>query len=408
MDPIVELAPEMKAVRDEVMSAISAYKETANKQLEELKKNGVADPETKSALDKIVARMDDLETNWRRPGTPAMLSKTVGAVFCDSPEVASFVKRGWHKGGVGVKMSDGFYPVPKAGELEQKTTIDSSAVGSSTPGILVPSRVPGIIGPGLRPLRMRDLLTTRRTSNNAVEFVKENVFTNAASFQTEAVAKAESALTFTIDSAPVRTIAHWIPATRQVLDDFVELMTYIDTRLMYGLKQKEDLEILTGDGLGVHLSGLNVEATAYAGTYNAGSDTKIDRLRHAILEINAGTDEFPVDGIVLHPADWEDIELVKTEEGGVNKGSYIMGGPKGMAAPTIWNKPVVETTAMPSGKFLVGSFQLGAVLWDRMDATIDVSTEHSDYFTKNMVAIRAEERLALAVYRPTAFRYGSF
>lgn len=400
MSEQITLAPEIKAVRDDVMSAITEYKSYLGKQLDELKANGVAAPETKEAIDKVTARLDSLEASFRRPSEAVgTVSQTVGALFTSSDEFKTFTGRGWHKGGVAMKFK---------GLLEEKTLIDSTTIGSSTSGILTPQRVPGLVTLGLRELRMRNLLATFQTTKNAIEFVKENVFTNNASPQADGGAKGESALTFTIDNAPVRTIAHWIPASRQVLDDFAELMSYIDFRLMYGLKHREDYEILLGDGLGVHLSGLVTEATAYAGTYFAASDTKIDMLRHAILEVNAGTQEFPVDGIVLHPANWQEIELIKTEEGGANKGQYIMGGPANTAAPTIWGKPVVVTTAMPLGKFLVGSFQLGAALFDRMDAVIDVSTENEDYFIKNKVAIRAEERVAMPVYRPSAFRYGTF
>jgi hypothetical protein len=37
-----------------------------------------------------------------------------------------------------------------------------------------------------------------------------------------------------------------------------------------------------------------------------------------------------------------------------------------------------------------------------------ISTENADDFEKNMISIRCEERLALAVKRPEAFIYGSF
>ena len=128
--------------------------------------------------------------------------------------------------------------------FQSKTTITSTAVGSSTPGILVPERVTGIVGPPSRRIRVRDFIPTYPTRNNAVEFIHENAFTNAASPQTEGESKAESALTFTIDSSPVRTLAHWIPATRQVLDDFAELGLYLNSRLLTGLRDIEDYELL--------------------------------------------------------------------------------------------------------------------------------------------------------------------
>ena len=61
---------------------------------------------------------------------------------------------------------------------------------------------------------------------------------------------------------------------------------------------------------------------------------------------------------------------------------------------------------MTVDKFLIGAFDLAAQIFDRQDATVEVSTEDADNFQKNKVTIRAEERLALAVYRPEALVYG--
>jgi HK97 family phage major capsid protein len=223
----------------------------------------------------------------------------------------------------------------------------------------------------------------------------------------ETISKPESALTFTIDSAPVRTIAHWIPAAKQILDDFAQLQAYIDQRLLDGLKDNEDIEILMGDGTGQHLSGLITEATAYDTARNVASDTRIDKVNHAISQVE--DENLEASAIVLHQRDWRAIQLTKEETGGANTGMYLLGGPRGDAMPMLWGLPVatVNITAM-LGKFMVGAFSSAAAVWDREDARVDISTEHAEYFVRNMVAIRAEERLALTVYRTNAFVYGAF
>jgi HK97 family phage major capsid protein len=76
--------------------------------------------------------------------------------------------------------------------------------------------------------------------------------------------------------------------------------------------------------------------------------------------------------------------------------------------PNIWGIPVVATNTLPVGKFLVGAFDMAAGIFDRMNATVEVSRSHSDNFTKNMVTILAEERLALAIFRPASLVYGTF
>jgi HK97 family phage major capsid protein len=290
---------------------------------------------------------------------------------------------------------------------ETKTSILSSDLGSSTPGILNAQRVEAITPLAQRQLRIRDLLPQSRTTNNSVDFIKESAFTSAASPQTEGSAKGEAADTFTIDSERVTTIAHWLPMSVQVLDDLPELRKFIDNKLMYGVKLREETEIISGDDLGSHLRGLTLAASSYAGTYNSGSDTKADKLRHGILEL-AIRDE-AVTGMVLNPVDYHTIELIKDDVNGANTGRYVIGDPLGgaMTVRTLWGVPVVQSNSIASGRFLMGNFQM-AEIFDRQDATIDLSRDHDDYFIRNLVAVRCEERMTFIVRRPAAFTYGSY
>jgi len=285
-----------------------------------------------------------------------------------------------------------------------KTTVTSATVGSSTPGILTPERVAQFVQAARPPLVLRNLLTHRPTNANKVEFVRENVFTNAASPQVEGNAKAESALTFTIAYEAVRTLAHWIPATRQVLNDWTELQRIIEQTMLYGLALEEEQQILTGDGTGENLNGLVTQAAAYVGTYAAQDDTKLDTLRHAVLELRVANEK--PDFVVLNPADWHDIELIK--DAADNVGNYVVGVPTGAGnPPNLWGLKVVESPNISSGSFLVGD-SARAAIFDREEAAVVIATEHDDFFTKNLVAVRVEERIALAVFRTTAFLYGSF
>lgn len=128
--------------------------------------------------------------------------------------------------------------------------------------------------------------------------------------------------------------------------------------------------------------------------------TPIDRIRVALLQQILA--EFPANGIVLNPIDWAQIELTKD-----NEGRYIIGDPARGTTPLLWNLPVVQTPAITVDEFLVGAFNLGAQIFDRMYIEVVISTENDKDFENNMISIRAEERLALAVYRPEAFVTGS-
>ena len=112
--------------------------------------------------------------------------------------------------------------------------------------------------------------------------------------------------------------------------------------------------------------------------------------------------------MVLHPSDWRKMQVIKENSLGANTGNYILGGPAASPRKQLWDLPIVTTPAMLAGKFLVGAFQGNVQGFDRMRATVDVSTEHEDYFTRNMIAIRCEERVGLAIMSAAAFNYGSF
>lgn len=270
-----------------------------------------------------------------------------------------------------------------------------------------PLRVPGIVTPGERMQRVRDLLNIAPTTEGSIEYIEETGFTNNAQIQAaEKDVKGQSDLTFELKNAPVRTIAHWIPATRQVIADNGQLQNYIDGRLLYGLKVREDAQLLYGTGASGQILGLmtNPAVQMYYGGDAVTADaqhTMIDSVRMAMVLTEDA--EYPSDGVVLNHRDWAKIETLKGDDGHYLWVNVTLGGQK-----QLWRVPVVSTSAMTEGEFLVGAFGLAATLWDREQANIRVSDSHSDFFVRNQLVILAEERLALANYRPEAFVNGTF
>lgn len=289
-----------------------------------------------------------------------------------------------------------------SGKVDVKSFDKQLGSGAASAGALIQPQVnPGILMPGLRRLTIRDLLAQGRISSNSLEYVRENVFINSAAPVAEGNLKPESNLTFTKETATVKTIAHWIQASRQVMDDAPMLESYVNNRLLFGLALVEEGQLLNGDGTGDNLVGLNKVATAYDATLTAEGDTRADMIAHAIFQTSES--EFEASGIILNPRDWHAIALLKDADG-----RYIFGGPAAFAAKVMWGLPVVATKAQAQGTFTVGGFDLASQVWDRMDATVEVSREDRDNFVKNMLTILCEERLALAHYRPTAIIKGSF
>lgn len=278
----------------------------------------------------------------------------------------------------------------------------TSATGSGG-GLVRPDRMAGIVAGPERRLTIRDLIAPGQTDSNSIEYVKETGFTNNAAPTAENTQKPYSEITFGLVSAAVRTIPHLFKASRQILDDAKQLQSYIDARARYGLMLAEETQLLYGNNIGANLNGIIPQASAYAKPTGATVDTEqhIDRIRLALLQ--AALAEYAADGIVLNPIDWAVIEMLKDS----NKG-YLIGKPQGQTSPTLWNRPVVETQSIVQNEFLVGAFQMGAQIYDRSEIEVLISTENDKDFELNMVTIRAEERLALAVYRPEAFVTGDF
>ncbi|MBF8781003.1 phage major capsid protein [Pseudomonas fulva] len=285
----------------------------------------------------------------------------------------------------------------------RRVSVPRAAITTATGGSLVTTeRVPGIVAPPQRRLTIRDLVAPGTTESNSIEYVRETGFTNNAATVAENTAKPYSDLKFELATANVRTIAHLFKASRQMLDDAPALQSYIDARARYGLLMAEEAQLLYGNGTGANLQGLMTVAQLFAAPAGVTvvGEQRIDRLRLALLQAELA--EFPSDGIVLNPIDWAAIELTKD-----NEGRYIIGQPQDGTTPRLWNRPVVSTQAMVQNDFLVGAFKLGSQIFDRMEIEVLISTENDKDFENNMATIRAEERLAFAIYREEAFVTGS-
>lgn len=279
-------------------------------------------------------------------------------------------------------------------------------VGSSISGVLTIDRTPGIVAEARQALKIRDVLSSRPTAMQMVDFVKVTNPLAIASPVPEASVKAENSLTFASVSEKVRTLATWIPATRQVLDDFSELLSFLETGLGYYVDLAEELELLAGDGTGEHLHGLLGQAASFNSALLpsiAMGWTRLDVVGAAIQQINAAKEIDPT-FIVMNVNDWWRVRLTKD-----GFGRYILGDPQTQVRPNIFGLDVVPTTSILQGTFLVGSGSPAAAeIRDRMGLQVEISTEHSDYFTRNLVAIRAEKRLVLVTKRPGSFCSGSF
>lgn len=334
------------------------------------------------------------------------LRKSLGEEFTNSSEFKSLIASG------GASMPSPFeveaFDLPSMGRKDVWAGNGSASYTRNMGTIQFDAPVPR----GQRQIRVRDLFPIATTNANLIDFFKVMGYAaggeegNAASVGDYADGafglKPKSNLVFESAQAPVRTIAHWEAAHRNVLDDVPQLQAVINNELLYGLALEEDRQILSGSGLNDELLGI-LNTTGIQTYTQVSTEQKSDALRRAATK--AIIANYAPTGYVIHPYDWEDVELQK----GTGDGQYMLVTNIAIgAAAQVWRQPVVETPAMPEGTFLTGAFGLGAQIYDRQQANVRIAEQHSDFFVRNAVAVLAEERIALATKRPESFVKGTF
>ncbi|WP_201509598.1 phage major capsid protein [Klebsiella pneumoniae] len=380
--------------------ATGKFNAKAEEALTEAKKNGKLSAETKDTVDKMASELNALkEAEKTLKAALGELEQHVAQMpLANAKQVVESV-------GQQVISAEALKTFAASVAASQRISIPVKAalLTANVPGnIVAPDRLPGIDTAPKQRLFIRDLIAPGTTASNTIYWVQQTGFTNNAAAVAENTTKPYSNIEFAEKITPVRTIAHLFKASKQILDDFSQLQSQVDAEMRFGLKYVEEQEILFGDGTGAHLEGIIPQASAFAAAFQVENQNGIDDLRLAMLQAQLA--RFPASGHVLHFIDWAKIELTKD-----TLGRYILANPAALTGPTLWGLPVVATEATAfQGKFLTGAFSAGAQIFDREETNVVISTENADDFEKNMITIRCEERLALAVKRPEAFVYGSF
>ncbi|EPL2123523.1 TPA: phage major capsid protein [Klebsiella pneumoniae] len=390
----------LKKVTASIEEATGKFNAKAEEALTEAKKNGKLSAETKDTVDKMASELNALkEAEKTLKAALGELEQHVAQMpLANAKQVVESV-------GQQVISAEALKTFAASVAASQRISIPVKAalLTANVPGnIVAPDRLPGIDTAPKQRLFIRDLIAPGTTASNTIYWVQQTGFTNNAAAVAENTTKPYSNIEFAEKITPVRTIAHLFKASKQILDDFSQLQSQVDAEMRFGLKYVEEQEILFGDGTGAHLEGIIPQALAFAAAFQVENQNGIDDLRLAMLQAQLA--RFPASGHVLHFIDWAKIELTKD-----TLGRYILANPAALTGPTLWGLPVVATEATAfQGKFLTGAFSAGAQIFDREETNVVISTENADDFEKNMITIRCEERLALAVKRPEAFVYGSF
>lgn len=374
---------------DSVEAKLSAMSTKADGEMAAL---GKVSTDTKAAIENIgieqrtlADRLLAVEQKAGAPSDAESKDESMGAQFVKNAEYANFqTKTG--RGSVG---------------MEVKNTV-TNAIGNT-----YSERRPGIVEGAFRVFTVEDLLTKIPTSANAIDWVRENVFTNAAAETAEGVQIAQSSITFTTGTMPVQNVAHFVKITRQLAQDNASLAAYINRRMIYGVNLRVENQLVAGNGASPNLSGLTLAGNFTAHGYTAASLTALGLSPTNRFDLigkmigDCALADYPADVVMLNTADWWTLRLSKDDQG-----RYLLGDPGSAVAPMLFGLPVVASNALVVGSVWVGSLSQAATLHNREGIVLDLSDSDENNFQLGLVSVRAMRRLALTIEKPAAARYG--
>lgn len=411
-----------------LLEAKDKVRELSKKALETVEDSAMSTTDKKTALDKIEPEIktwtDEVQSLERFENSRQELLKTLSPAADTDP--ASAVKGGdgatmptLHRKSLGEQFIDskGYKDLLESGisgktgrwtsgGVELKTALTEGTTGSPGPGnslVATPTVLPGIVGLEFQPLSVADLFPSGSTESPLLRYLVETAVTNAAATVAELGLKPESAITFSKVDETLRKIATFLPVSDEMLEDYNQIQSYLDARLQLFVKLQEEVQLLRGDGAGTNLVGIlnrNGLATSIAkgSSPSISSDNGMDAVYRQITQIRT-TSFLEPETVVIDPLGWQNMVLAKDG----NQRYYAQGPFMTTQTPTLWGKPVVPTTSMPTLTALVGAFRQASQVFRKGGLTVEASNSHADFFQRNETAIRAEQRELLAVYRPGAF-----
>lgn len=242
------------------------------------------------------------------------------------------------------------------------------------------------------PLVIRDLFGAEQISGSTLVYLVEGALQGAPAVTAEGNEKPQIHFADpTPKTVSLAKVACHIKESDEYINDYPFLASTINGRLLYELGLVEQGKLVT-DLLGTS----GIQTGTYAAT---GTATDIaEAILQAAMDVQAQTG-FAADAVALNPADWF---ILRT---GKYNGQYFGGGYFGAQdIPNIWGIPVCVSSSITSGTVIVGAFKTCASVVTNGGVSVEAVNTNEDDFVKNLMTIRAEERLALAVRRPAGFK----
>lgn len=398
--------------RDEAVKAAQALVEKARNEglneeettemktlVEEAKALGEKIKAANSAEEMLKSFGQPITEEERKVAQDVVQGKSLGRFFVDQSKKSLTDIKGRRR----VQADVPEYTMKAAGDVVTTT----NGVGAEHMGI--PDIDTNIVKQYVQRPTIADWLGAGNISGTAITYFLEKIWdeTTNGVFKTVGENEKKPGLTppdYQEVTETLKKIAGWIKLSMEMAEDYDFLVSEINNRLLFQLLLAEEDQLLNGTGTGNDVRGLLLRDGLQVMT-SATKAENMDYIYRANTAIFTKTGLRP-DGIIINPADYQELRLAKDANG-----QYFAGGPfqgpygngQVLTDPPLWGIPTIQTTAIDKGTVLVGAGKAAATVYRKGGIRVEASNVDGEDFTHNRFTILAEERLTLAVRRPDAF-----
>jgi HK97 family phage major capsid protein len=383
---VEEIKSAFEGIKSEVNGAIESAKADNASALESVKSELEA---TKAQISVVKDEIEKLEAKQNRSKMNQTEVKGFNASLADAIE----------------QNGDNLAKLARGEQKRSSFILDTKAVGNMTEAVNLTGDITRqyanqVYALPSRKVHLRSLLPIGTINQGLFTFPYESGGEGAPAAQVQGSSKAQVDFDITMKDAAAQYIAGYVRISRQMLDDIPAMTSFLQSRLLEKYLIAEDAQILSGDGTAPNLQGILGVATAATGA----ATVDVEQLVQAIAQLESSN--YSATGIMVNPTDWAAIMNTKNTNAAYSLPASTVVTTDGNVS--IAGIPLYKSTAIAVDKFLVGDWSMGAQIMQNQGISVQFSEQDSDNFTKNMITVRVEARIALPIYYTGAWIYGDF
>ena len=270
-----------------------------------------------------------------------------------------------------------------------KAVGDMSLSGNTTGQIPQADRNPVIGDVNERAVTLLDLVSSGSIGSNIKEWVYVANEEGAAASTAEGAIKNQIDFELIVGSNKVEKVTAYIVATDEMLEDVEGVVSLVNNKLTTKVRLALEKYVYDGDGVSPNLEGISTVAPTFAAGAFAGivdNANNVDVLAVAQNQIELADCAMPT-AIFMNPSDVTSLLLEKvssTDKRYIERLQMIAG------TLSFDGVPVVKSTMVPAGEFIMGDFTKANVDYKK-GFTVEIGY-NADNFVKNFKTIRGEVR----------------